>query len=117
MAPTIPQPVEPTFTCNATGAYKFVGQVLLNRLPATQPSFHTVLEENEFKDHAFNWFSRFWFTSTIHSKRWKTFPALTFSLLISLILQDLLLVSKPSSMVSKLEMLNVRNICIENNRK
>ena len=49
VAPTMPQP-EPTFTRDATGAYKFVGQVLLNKPPATQRSFYAVLEENGFED-------------------------------------------------------------------
>ena len=49
VAPTMPQ-TEPTFTRDATGAYKFVGQVLLNKPPATQRSFYAVLEENGFED-------------------------------------------------------------------
>ena len=36
--------------CNATGASKFVGQILLNRLQATQHSFYAILEENDFEN-------------------------------------------------------------------
>ena len=47
---TMPQQTEPSFTRDATGAYKYVGQILLNRPPATQRSFYAVLEENGFED-------------------------------------------------------------------
>ena len=50
VAPTMPQPPEPNYTRDATGAYKFVGEVLLNRPPATQRSFYAVLEENGSED-------------------------------------------------------------------
>ena len=50
VAPTMPQPTEPTFTRDATGAYIYVGQVLLNKPPATQRSFYAVLEENGSED-------------------------------------------------------------------
>ena len=50
VAPTMPQQTEPNFACDANWAYQFVGQVLLNRPPATQPSFYAVLEETGFED-------------------------------------------------------------------
>ena len=49
-APTMSQQPEPTFTCNTTGAYKFGGQVLLNRPPTMPRSFYAVLEENGLED-------------------------------------------------------------------
>ena len=51
VAPTMPQQPEPSFTRDATGAYKFAGQVLLNRPPAMQRSFYAVLEKNGFEDN------------------------------------------------------------------
>ena len=51
VAPTMSQQPELNFTCNVTRAYKFVGQVLLKKLPATQHSFYAVLEENGFENN------------------------------------------------------------------
>ena len=48
VAPTMPQPTKPVFTrdaTGATGAYKFVGQVLLNKPPATQRSVYGTRRE------------------------------------------------------------------------
>ena len=68
VAPTMPQPTEPSFTRDATGAYKYVGQVLLNRPPATQRSFYAVLEENGFEDDILS----LWTVDNLETFKYKT---------------------------------------------
>ena len=67
VAPMMPQQLELNFTCNTTGAYKYVGQVLLNRPPATQCSFYAILEENGFEDNILS----FWMIDNLETFKYK----------------------------------------------